>query len=240
MYLNMRRISVALLFLYSGNAYAQDLTDNLKSWSGINLSYKVSESASVKLSQYFAFNISPVGYSFSQSELSFSYKLKRRTYIKGGYVRGLFNYSNSLNNQEATLAWFNTLAVDRVFGKFSYKHDIVRRVSLKHNIEFQYFLPDLNKYKTRTIYSTRLAYNVRKSSLVPYLESKFYYYQGGVILSNGMKRLRIKTGFSFRPVKASSMKISMYYLLQNEFNTEVLSDNDYAVLGSTVSFYLNR
>jgi len=233
--LNIKSIFIALLFLFSCSIYAQDLTNNLKSWSGVSVSYEINENLNAKLNQLFALNVSPAGYSFSQTKLALSYKLKRRTYIEGGYVRGLFNESNSLRSQGATSGWFNTLAVDRIYGNFSYRHDIVKRLSLKHKIEFQYFFPDIDKYKTRTLYSARLNYNIRRSSLTPYLENQFYYYQGGNI-SSGIKRYRFKPGLSFKPIKDSSMRISIYYIFQNEFSTEQLSDNDYSVVGINLSF----
>jgi Protein of unknown function (DUF2490) len=214
---------------------AQDLTNNLKLWSGVSVSYGINDNLNGKISQLFSFNVSPVGYSFSQTKLALLYKIKRRVYVEGGYVRGLFNDSNALRDQGATSGWFNTLAVDRIYGNFSLKHDIVKRLSLRHKIEFQYYTPDIDKYKTRSIYSARLGYNVRRSSVSPYVEGQFFYYNGGII-SNEFKRFRFKTGLSFKPVKDSSMRLSFYYLYQNEYNTDQLSDNDYTVFGTNISF----
>jgi len=236
--IKFKKIFIIILFLYSYSIKAQDLTDNLKSWTGFGLSYKINDNLNAKLNQLFAFNVSPANYSFSQTKLALSYKIKRRTYFEGGYVRGLFNESNSLRRQEATSGWFNTLAVDRIYSNFSYRHDIVKRLSLKHKIEFQYFFPELDKYKTRTLYSARIIYNVRKSSLAPYLENQLFYYNGGII-SNGVKRYRIKAGLSFKPIKDSSTRLSLYYMLQNEFDTDQISDNDYSVFGINLSFKLN-
>lgn len=237
LFTTVKKISVALLLISSFTVNSQDLTNNLKLWSGISVSYRINDNLNVKLSELVAYNASPSSYSFSQTKLSLSYKLKRRTYIGGGYVRGLFNDSNSLRDQGATSGWFNKLAVDRVYGNISYKHDIVKRLSLKHKIEFQYFFTDLDKYKTRSIYYARLGYNVKKSSLSPYIEGRFYNYGGGII-SNGIKRFRFKSGLSFKPVKKSSMRVSIYYILQDEFKTETLSENDYSVVGLWISFKL--
>jgi len=140
-----------------------------------------------------------------------------------------------LREQGASSGLFNSLVVDRLYGNFSYKHDLAHRLSLKHKIEFQYFFTDLDKYKTRSLYSARLGYNVRRSSLSPYLEGKLFYYQGGIIPS-GIKRYRIKTGISFKPIKDSSMRISVYSLFQNEIKTNQLPDNDYSVIGTNISF----
>ena len=245
MYLNVKNTLAALLIVFTFNhtMSAQELTDlnitdNLKIWSGLNLSYNVTNNVKLKMGQIFSLNTYPLEYSFSQTRLSLSFKIKRRTYIEGGFVKGFYHYSSYLENQGASPGWFNTLAVDRVFGRFSYKHDLIARFSLNHKLEFQYFLPELNKYKTRILYSVRLGYNVRRSSLTPYIRSRFYYYQGGAILNNGIKRLRCTAGLSFRPAKNSSIRVSIYYLFQNELNTQQLSDNDYAVIGSSISFKL--
>ncbi|WP_456463020.1 DUF2490 domain-containing protein [Lutibacter sp.] len=236
----VKNLFIILIFSFSfiSNSYSQDLTNNLKIWSGISVSYKLNKSLNIKLSELLAYNASPSNYSFSQTKLSLSYKLKRRTYIGGGYVRGLFNDSNSLRRQGATDSWFNKLAVDRIYGNFSYKHNIVKRLSLKHKLEFQYFFTDLDKYKTRTIYSARVGYNVRKSSLSPYIEGQFFNYSGGII-SSGIKRFRFKSGLSFKPITDSAMRVSLYYISQNEFKTEVLPENDYAVFGLSLSFKIN-
>ena len=230
-----KKTLILLMLFCSFTSNSQDLTNNLKIWSGISVSYNLSSTFKTKLSQLIAYNASPSSYSFSQTKLSLSYKLKRRTYLEGGYVRGLFNDSNSLREQGAIDGWFNKLAVDRIYGNFSYKHDIVKRLSLRHKIEFQYFFTDLDKYKTRTIYFSRIGYNVKKSSLSPYIEGQFYNYSGGII-SNGIKRFRFKSGLSFKPIKDSSMGVSLYYISQDEFKTEALSENDYAVLGINLSF----
>lgn len=236
MKLKIKHIFAAFLFLCFGTVTAQDLTEDLKSWTNLGLSYKINQNFSLKMYQTLALNLSSPVFSFSQTSLSLSYRIKSGTYVEGGYLKGLFNHSNSLERQGAYASLFNTLSVDRVYGKFSYKQKLVKRLSLYHRFEFQYFFPDLNKYKTRSLYTAKLAYNVRRSSVTPYFEGRIYYYQGGQKVSDGIKRYRLKTGASFKPVKDSSMRLSIYYMLQNEFNTKPLSDNDYMVLGTAISF----
>lgn len=238
MRLNIKNFFTALFFMFTYNSaiYAQDLSNNFKSWSEIILTYNATKNLRAKVSQLVALNVSPLEYSFSQAELSLSYRIKRRTYVEAGFVRGFYSYSNSLKNQGANSEVFNTLAVDRVFGSFSYKHYLINHLSLKHKIEFQYFFPDLRKYKTRSIYSVRLGYSMRKLRLAPYVESLLYYYQGGAALSAGIKNVRLKTGVSFIPFKNSSLGVSVYYLVQDEFGTKQLVDNDYKIIGSSIAF----
>lgn len=234
----MKKIIGISALVLSLHLSAQDLTDNLKIWNSASVSYKINPDFKVGLSQLFAFNLSPTTYSFSQTRLGLSYKIKSRIYAEGGYVRGLFNESNALRRQNAKAGWFNTLVVDRVYGNFSYKHDIVKRLSLKHEFEFQYFFPDIEKFKTRSIYSARISYNIRKTSLTPYFENQLSYYAGGTRISNGIKRNRAKLGLSFKPLKDVPVSTTLYYMYQDEFKTETLSANDYSVIGLHLSFQI--
>ncbi|TDO03197.1 DUF2490 domain-containing protein [Sunxiuqinia elliptica] len=236
MKLKIKHIFAVLLFLCFGPIHAQDLSEDLKSWTNVGLSYKINQDFRLKANHTLALNLTTPVFSFSQTSLALSYRIKSGVYVEGGYLKGLFNHSRSLERQGAYSSWFNTLSVDRVYGRFSYKQKLVKRLSLYHRLEYQYFLPDLNKYKTRSLYTAKLSYNVRRSSVSPYLEGRVYYYHGGQKVSNGIKRYRLKTGASFKPVKDSSMRLSIYYLFQNEFKTKPLSDNDYMVLGTSISF----
>tara|TARA_R110002126_G_scaffold9856_1_gene44238 strand:+ start:402 stop:1115 length:714 start_codon:yes stop_codon:yes gene_type:complete len=232
-----RRPLIIVLIMTSSIINSQDLTDNLKVWSGISLKYGISENLDVKFSQLFSHNVSPTAFSFAQSKLALSYKIKRRTYVETGYVSGLFNDSRSLRDQGVNTVMFNKLAIGRIYANFSFKHDIVKRLSLRHKPEIQYFFTSLEKYQVRAIYAARLSYNVRRSSLAPYLENQFFYYTGGDI-SSGIKRYRLKPGVNFKPFEDFPMGVSIYYIIQKEFGTDNLPENDYNVLGFNLSFTL--
>lgn len=229
-------LTIGLLFL-GYKAFTQDLAKNFKIWSGVGLSYPVTEKFDLKLSQLLALNTSPSRYSFSQTKLSAVYELKRWTKVEVGFVKGLFNDTNSLRDQGAYESWFNKLSVDRVYGNFSYRHELVKRLSMRHEIEYQKFFQDLDKYANRTLYTNRIIYNIRRTSFTPYIENQFFYYSGGII-SNGIKRFRFKPGFTFKPIKDSSFRTTIYFIIQDEFKTDELSDNDYAVVGIHLSFKL--
>ena len=166
-----------------------------------------------------------------------AYKIKRRTYVEAGYVMGLFNDSRSLRDQDITSRFLNKLVVNRAQVNFSYKHDIVKRLSLRHKPEIQYYFKSLEKYQTRFIYAARISYNVRRSSVAPYLENQFFYYAGGDI-DGGIKRYRLKPGVNFKPFKEFPMGASVYIIFQDEFGTDFLPENDYNVLGFNLSFKL--
>ncbi len=236
--MSISRKALTIIFIMaSGITNSQDLTDNLKVWTGISLKYEVSKNLDVKVSQLFSHNVSPMEFSFAQSKVALSYKIKRRTYVETGYANGLFNDSRSLRDQGINTVLFNKLAVGRIYANFSYKHDIVKRLSLRHKPEIQYFFTSLEKYQVRAIYAARLSYNVRRSSLAPYLENQFFYYTGGDI-SSGVKRYRLKPGVNFKPFDDFPMGVSIYYIIQKEFNTDNLPENDYNVLGFNLSFTL--
>ena len=236
MKIRIKHVVAALIFLNSYILSAQDLSEDLKSWTGLGTSYKINKNIRIKFYQILALNIPSSTFSFSQTDLSLSYKIKSGMYAESGYEIGLFNASNSLERQGAYPSLFGKLSADRIFGKFSYRQRLAKRLSLYHKFEFQYYLPDLNKYKTRSLYTAKFSYNVRKTSFTPYLEGRIYYYEGGQRVSNGIKRYRVKGGARFKPVKDSSMKVYGYFIWQNEFNTYPLSGNDYFVLGTAISF----
>jgi hypothetical protein len=232
-----RKVLIVVLIMMGSVVRSQDLTENLKVWSGITLKYGISDDFDIRFGQMFSYNVSPTEYSFSQTKLALSYRIKRRTYVEAGYVNGLFNDSRSLRNQGVNTEMFGKLAIGRVFANFSYRHDIVKRLSLRHDPEIQYFFNKLEKYQVRGVYAARLIYNVRRSSLAPYLENQFFYYTGGDI-GSGIKRYRLKPGVNFNPFEDFPMGVSIYFIIQKEFNTEFLPENDYNVFGFNLSFTL--
>ena len=236
---NWKIFLVLTFILFYIESNSQDLTPDMKTWYGINLNYKIAPRVKVKFGALLSQNTSPSAFSFAQGKLGISYKIKRRMYVEAGYVRLLLNDSESKRLlYDITPGMFDKLEFDRIYTNFSYKHDVVKRLSGKHKVEFQYFFPAVEKYTTRYIYSGRLAYNIRKSSIKPFIENQFYYYAGGII-ENGFKRYRFKPGVSFKLIKDFPMGTSLYYISQNECNTEPLSDNDYNVLGISFTFTLN-
>jgi len=139
---------------------------------------------------------------------------------------------------DITPGLFNKLEFDRIYTSFSFKHDLVKRLSFKHELEAQLSMPAVQKYKSRYIYSGKLAYNIKKSSITPYLENQVYYYAGGDI-SGGIKRYRLVSGIQFKPINDFPLSTSLYYLYQNEFNTSPLSENDYTAAGISLTFSIN-
>jgi len=239
--LNYRRIIyliVISLFFIEGSK-AQDLTNNFKKWYGINLNTKINKNLKLKFGALLSQNSSPSGYSFSQGKLGLSYKIKKHTYVEFGYVKELLNDSQKKRDlYNITPGLFNKLEFDRIYTNFSYKHSLVNRVSFKHKLEFQLFLPAVQKYKYRYVYSGTLAYNIKKSSITPYLINQIYYYTGGDI-SGGIKRYRLVSGIRFKLIKNFPLSTSLYYLYQNEFNTGILKENDYKAIGISLTFKIN-
>ena len=236
-----KRLTYLIIFsiFISQSAKSQDLTNNFKTWYGINLQTKINNNLKLKFGALLSENTTPSGFSFAQGKLGLSYKIKRRTYVEVGYVKELLNDSRKKRDlYNITPGLFNKLEFDRIYTNFSFKHDLVNRLSLKHELEAQLFMPAVQKYKSRYIYSTKLAYNIRKSSITPYIENQVYYYAGGDI-SGGIKRYRFVSGIRFRPINDFPLSTSLYYLYQNEFKTVPFSENDYTALGISLSFSIN-
>lgn len=220
-------------------SFSQDLTNNAKLWFGTSVNYKIDKNFKAKFGALYAHNTSPSYFSFAQFKLGLSYKIKRRMYLEFGYKKQLLSDSQTKRDlYNITPGLFNKLEFDRIYLSYSFKHDLVERVSLKHEIEYENFFPAVQKYHNRYIYSAKLSYNIRRSSFSPFIENQIYYYAGGEI-SNGIKRHRIKTGVNFKPIKDFAMSTSIYHIYQNEFNTEQLSENDYSAFAISLNFNLN-
>lgn len=220
-------------------AKSQDLTNNFKNWYGLNLNTKINDNLKLKFGVLLSENTAPSSYSFAQGKLGLSYKIKKYTYVEVGYVKELLNDSQKKRDlYNITPGLFNKLEFDRIYTSFSFKHVLINRLSLKHELEAQLFMPAVQKYKSRYIYSGKLAYNIKKSSITPYIENQVYYYAGGDI-SGGIKRYRLVSGIRFRPFDDFPLSTSLYYLYQNEFSTSPLSENDYTALGISLTFRIN-
>lgn len=231
-------LMILSIFISQG-AKCQDLTNDFKTWYGINLNTKINKNLKLKFGALLAENTSPSSFSFAQGKLGLSYKIVKNTFVEVGYVKELLNDSQKKRDlYNITPGLFNKLEFDRIYTSFSFKHDLINRLSLKHELEAQLSMPAVQKYKSRYIYSSKLAYNIKKSSITPYIENQVYYYAGGDI-SGGIKRYRLVSGIKFKPINDFPLSTSLYYLYQNEFNTSPLSENDYTALGISLTFSIN-
>lgn len=236
-----KRLMYLMIFsiFISQRAKSQDLTNDFKTWYGINLNTKINKNLKLKFGALLGENTAPSSFSFAQGKLGLSYKIKKNTFVEVGYVKELLNDSQKKRDlYNMTPGLFNKLEFDRIYTSFSYKHDLINRFSLKHELEAQLSMPAVQKYKSRYIYSNKLAYNIKKSSITPYIENQVYYYAGGDI-SGGIKRYRLVSGIQFKPINDFPLSTSLYYLYQNEFNTSPLSENDYTALGISLTFSIN-
>jgi hypothetical protein len=106
----------------------------------------------------------------------------------------------------------------------------------------QYYMPQLEKFRFRGVYSGKLSYRHRKAplQLTPYVQYFLYYYAGGkefelepeedVILGeeeeglftdppNGFHRYRLRAGFRIKPIpQYKPLSLVFYYAMQREFN----------------------
>ncbi|MDP2068689.1 MAG: DUF2490 domain-containing protein [Lutibacter sp.] len=236
-----KRLMYLMIFsiFISQGVKSQDLTNEFKIWYGINVNTKINKNFKLKFGAMLAENTNPSSFSFAQGKLGLSYKIQKNTFVEVGYVKELLNDSQKKRDlYDITPGLFNKLEFDRIYTSFSFKHDLVKRLSFKHELEAQLSMPAVQKYKSRYIYSGKLAYNIKKSSITPYLENQVYYYAGGDI-SGGIKRYRLVSGIQFKPINDFPLSTSLYYLYQNEFNTSPLSENDYTAAGISLTFSIN-
>ena len=237
-FLNRTAFTLVISCLPLVGIFSQDLTNDFKTWYGVNASVSIDKNFRIKAGALLSLNTAPSDYSFSQGEIGLSYKIKRRMYIEGGYSRQLLNNTRTRREQfNISPGLFNKLAFDRVYLNYSFRHNIVKRLSLRHRLEGQYFFPEVDKYRSRLIYVQRLSYNIRRTTLSPYIEQQIFYYAGGDI-PDGISRYRIRTGLRFKLIDDFPMTTSLYFMMQNEMNTNPLPENDYNVFGISASFSL--
>lgn len=238
-YIQYRQLLLtAIIGLFFLKTNAQDLTNDFKTWYGVNANIDLNSDFRIKAGAILSLNTAPTDYSFSQGKIGLSYKIKRRMYVEGGYSRLLLNYTTARQEEfDLEPGLFNKLAFDRAYLNYSFRHDLVNRLSLRHKLEGQYFFPAVEKHQSRLVLVQRLSYNIRRTSVSPYIEQQLFYYAGGEI-PNGVRRFRIKTGLRFNLIDDFPMTTSIYFMMQNEMNTNPLPENDYNVFGISASFSL--
>ena len=236
----------------------QDLKPGFKTWFDYTVEYQIQSKYIFGFNQIFSMNTQPYRLGFIQNDFGFDYRIKRRMYVGAGYVWSLFPDSQSLRNRYGLdpnvigMLDFNRLYVD-----FSYKHDFFsKRVRLKHKASFQYFWPQLRKYRYRITYYFKFYFRIKHFPWrgVPFIENRFYIYLDGIPANyydvvtgdivetappNGLHRYRLKTGVRFRPGKAR-FYFTPYFFFQREFNTGLLPGHDLNIQNPTSGKYSYR
>ena len=250
-------IILIVLISSSYKVAAQDKKPGFKTWFDYTIEYRFKKNYTLSYNQILSFNTNPYRLGFIQNDFAFDFRIKRRMYLGVGYVWSMFPDSKSLRNKYGLDPnIIGMLDFNRIYIDYSYKHNLFsKRLLLKHKVSFQYFWPQLSKYRYRITYAAKLYYKIKNFPWrgVPYLENKFFIYLDGIPANyydlvtgdivettppNGLHRYRLKTGIRFRPTKAR-FYFTPYFFYQREFNTGLIPGNELNVLNPTTNNYSN-
>lgn len=229
-----------LIFLWSFNLVAQDLTDDLKTWMGYSLGVKIGKRFKVKIGQLYSVDVTTYRFGFAQSDFSASYKLAPRNYLELEYSNSQYRWFTRLEELGFSQNLLGLVDFQRFTLTYNVSHRLFKKnrlFKLKHYVSAQVFFPQPVKHRVRFVYTTRLYYSNPKWPLKirPYLANTLHYYlggrpiayhdeQGSIVAYNspdGFHRIRIKTGSSFAPVKTIPLTVTFYIIFQWEFNNNI-------------------
>ncbi len=253
-------LSVFVLFLVlllGKDVFAQDLPLGLKNYYNVGLDMRLSKRWTARVKQLYGFDVRP-NYQLRLllNTVSMEYRLNRSMRVELAY-RPMYFRGNT------RFLWYHRISArtshSQRLGDFRWKNSITA----------EWFFPQLAKYKYRFIWASRFYLpSINFWRARPYLQGQLYYYLDGKPLKyydaggewlvtqapNDFHRFRLSVGMRFRPSRA--LRLSLYYTLQKEFNTNFSQNrdinvpnksgtkiryafNDYAVIGASLSFRLD-
>jgi hypothetical protein len=211
----INRIVIGIgVFLLPLIGFSQD--QDFQIWSGVEVNYKWNKKLSFALEQNLrtAHNSLLVGKTFT--ELKVNYDLPKKMTITGGY-RFFQLYIGEKSLRHRLFADF----------KYSYKLD---RIKFKYRLRYQ---NQTSKEKTSNTFRNqfKIAYNLPKTSIEPFLAGESYY-----TFFRGFEKYRMTVGLYEKFGK--KFKGSIYYRYQREVNyTNVETQN---IVGISLSYDLGK
>lgn len=216
----------------------QDLTNDTKTWFGYAVNLSIGKRFKGKVSQLYSIdlrNILRLG--FTQTDVMVAYKVMSRHYLQFEFSNAQYPWGSNFERLGRLNNALNLVGYQRLTLNYNFSHRLLKKnkkLKLKHYIIAQVFFPQPEKHRARFIYSFRLYYSDKKWfwRMSPYISSSVYYYLGGNPIAyynevgdvlayqapNGFHRFRIKTGVSFKPLKKTPLTITLYGIMQWEFN----------------------
>ena len=166
----LRKITLlTLICLTAGSLAAQeDVPPGLKAWGSTGLRLRLSPKTSISANQLTAFNTSPMGFQFTQVNLTVNRSLGERWNLDVGGAR----------------SWFRTSEEIRIFHRILAEVDYKLKwgeLGLKQSLRAEYHFPQIRKFRARFIYSNKLSYRFKKLPLrpQPFIRQQLFWYQGG-------------------------------------------------------------
>jgi len=221
-----------LYFLSIIQLKSQDVDTRFNSYQGYSIDYRFNKKSKVRVGQLFCINHNPSRLQFIQYKLGWIKRINDPWSIDFHY-KPMFFRGNSRN------IWFHRLSINTT------KRDKLFKLPMQNSITAEVFLPRLNKYRYRFIYTFKYSFKNKVLPLraTPYIKYQLYYYLGGKALDyyndtgeillasqapNDFHRYRLSGGIRMRAAKY--FYITLYYIWQEEFNTLLTSNRSLNIL----------
>ncbi|MBO6515591.1 MAG: hypothetical protein JJ975_03480 [Bacteroidia bacterium] len=236
-------IGSLVLILMSKKVEAQDLTPGSKMWYSNYTYFKLNSRFYLDNYLVTSFDLKeghPFG--FVQTDLALNYKLSKKLRFLVAYSNAQFRYRDSYEERyDKEPNALNAFSVHRLGVGAQYRLKLTRTFRFNQKLVTQYYVPQLEKFRWRVVYSGKLEYKHRKAPLqmVPYVQYFLYYYAGGKEFelsedldepddepqftdpANGFHRYRLRAGLRFKPLPSCDpLSLTLYYAMQREFNLD--------------------
>ncbi len=223
------------LCLLPSDLAAQDLPLGFKNYYNIGLDMRLSKRWTARVKQLYGFDVRPdYQLRLLLNTVSLEYRTSRATRLEVAY-RPMYFRGNT------RYLWYH-----RISARASHSWRFDNRMRWKNSLTAEWFFPQQPKYKYRFIWTSRIYLpSVLPWRGRPYLQGQLYYYLDGKPLKyydengewlvtqspNDFHRYRLSIGARFRPNRV--LRLSVYYTLQQEFNTNLTQNRDINVPNRT-------
>ena len=225
-------------------SFCQDLAPGFKTWGGIGINWRITKKSSINFSQLLGANLNPSTIQYTQSNINYDYRFNKRHSLKLGYKPSVY-FSGG-----------NVKLYNRGYTEYAFRHKLFT-LPIKHIVTSEFHFPTLKKYQFRFIYGVKYYFknNFLPIKMTPYLKAQLFYYLRGKPLSyydsnsdlivkqspSDFHRFRLGGGITMKPTR--SLRLSVYYFYQQEFNTNLTSNRDLNIPsknGSKIKYPFNN
>jgi hypothetical protein len=222
-----KKIQLTLIFislLACTFVSAQDLTDDVKSFSSIIVNHKLNTKSRLSLGYTGITDLNTGNTNYHQIGLTYRYKTSKVGYISTNV--------DLISIQQRSTSSFKKYSR---FGAGYTHNSSIGRFLIDNDFGGEVFFPKFSKYQYRWIYALDVTYrlNFTKWKIRPYSNLKVYYYSGGDLINyyddegdllalkspNDIHRWRWYLGVKMRPSK--DINVILSYFHNEEFNAGI-------------------
>lgn len=227
-----------------GELKGQDLDPGWRHWNINNFTYKPKKDLYIRVGAMFSIDPAPMRLSFAQGDLRIQKRIQKRNYVAIGYNNIVFPRGVENRNM-----------FHRVYLQGQRKATYFG-VRVKHRMDFQLYLPEVEKYAYRINYQFRIYYYNKWMPFKgrPYVAQEILWYGGGkpVVYFDefgrvedfrapfGPHRYRLNVGVYTKPHKRVSL--TFFWRRQWEFNTRLFKNREINIVrdGGAITYPFNN